>query len=501
MSKDSERYLLILEDSQTLAHLARKKIEEHTPYSTVCATTLEQALGLLDSGEYAFEKALVDLTLPDAAGEEIIDALQPYQLHMIVMTGTFGKEWRGILQGKNVVDYFIKNKINSYDEVISCLNRLDRNTQVQILVVDDSISYRSLVKRMLGLQNYQVLQASSGAEALEMLAANPNIQLVITDYMMKDMNGIMLTETIRQKFKPHRLGLIGISATEDLSLSAQFLKAGASDFLRKPFTVEEFNCRVEQNIQRMEQFELLQKSIDVKDHFLGIAAHDLRSPMGIIYSYCQLFLGGRLGDLTEDQEKVLAQIKKTTAQSLSLLEGLLDITAIESGSLRLRQVEADILPLLHERLELQRMRAREKDIELNLYVQNVPSVSHDPERLGQIIDNFVSNAIKYSPLKSMITISLYATDENIYLGVEDQGPGLSPQEQERLFKPFERLNKKTTAGESSTGLGLAIVRKIAESHGWKVGCVSQLGQGSTFQLWIPLVPLAPSVPSEVTTMA
>lgn len=214
MSKDSERYLLILEDSQTLAHLARKKIEEHTPYSTVCATTLEQALSLLDSGEYAFEKALVDLTLPDAAGEEIIDALQPYQLHMIVMTGTFGKEWRGILQGKNVVDYFIKNKINSYDEVIACLNRLDRNTQVQILVVDDSISYRSLVKRMLGLQNYQVLQASSGAEALEMLAANPNIQLVITDYMMKDMNGIMLTETIRQKFKPHRLGLIGISATE-----------------------------------------------------------------------------------------------------------------------------------------------------------------------------------------------------------------------------------------------------------------------------------------------
>ncbi len=208
-----------------------------------------------------------------------------------------------------------------------------------------------------------------------------------------------------------------------------------------------------------------------------------------------------MGDLTEDQEKVLAQIKKTTAQSLSLLEGLLDITAIESGSLRLRQVEADILPLLHERLELQRMRAREKDIELNLYVQNVPSVSHDPERLGQIIDNFVSNAIKYSPLKSMITISLYATDENIYLGVEDQGPGLSAQEQERLFKPFERLNKKTTAGESSTGLGLAIVRKIAESHGWKVGCVSQLGQGSTFQLWIPLVPLGPSVPSAVTTMA
>src|SRR3990167_9917828 len=112
MSKDSERYLLILEDSQTLAHLARKKIEEQTPYLTVCATTLEQALALLDSGEYAFEKALVDLTLPDAAGEEIIDALQPYQLHMIVMTGTFGKEWRGILQGKNVVDYFIKNKIN-----------------------------------------------------------------------------------------------------------------------------------------------------------------------------------------------------------------------------------------------------------------------------------------------------------------------------------------------------------------------------------------------------
>jgi two-component system, sensor histidine kinase and response regulator len=488
MNNPVERFLLILEDSQTLAHLARQKIEKNTPFKTVWASSLEQALTMLDSGQYHFEKALVDLTLPDAAGEEIIDALQPYHLHLIVMTGTFGKEWRGILQGKNVVDYFVKNKKDSYDDIVSCLNRLDQNAQIQILVVDDSISYRSLLKRMLSLQNYQVLMASSGSDALTCLAAHPNILLVITDYLMKDMNGVMLTEAIRQKYKPHRLGLIGISATEDLSLSAQFLKAGASDFLRKPFSVEEFNCRVEQNIQRMEQLELLQKSIDVKDHFLGIAAHDLRSPMGIIYSYCQLFLGGNLGDLTEDQAKVLSQIKKTTAQSLSLLDGLLDISAIESGKLNLRQVNADILPMVHERIEMQRMRAREKGIQLDLDIQSVPAISHDPERLGQVIDNFISNAIKYSPLKSSIKISLLLKSESIYFAVQDYGPGLSPEEQARLFKPFERLNKKTTAGESSTGLGLAIVRKIAESHGWKVSCESNLEQGSTFQLWIPLSP-------------
>ncbi|MGV3524499.1 MAG: response regulator [Candidatus Sericytochromatia bacterium] len=486
------QHILIIEDSQTLGRVALDKFSQSPlPYQPIWVSSFAETRAAVESGKYQFVWALVDLTLPDASGDEVIDYLSFQRIRPIVLTGTFGEEWRELLLAKNVVDYFIKNSLNDYDLIIDQIERLDRNQDITILVVDDSISYRAYLSRLLRIRNYRLLEASHAAEALEKLQAHPEIRLVITDYMMPDMNGIELTRQIRKKHKPNQVAIIGVSASDDLVLSARFLKAGASDYLRKPFSIEEFNCRVSQNIHQMHQFDVIQKNLDMKNYLLGMAAHDIRNPLGNIHGFCLLFQRGAIGDLSEEQRHVIEQIKGVTQYTLQMLNDLLDISAIEQGSLRLNPFDISLAALVRERAGTYRLYAQEKKIQLILELDEMPPIPCDMRRFSQVIDNLLSNAIKYSFPDSRVWVRYRYLEGEPVLEFSDEGQGISADDQERLFRPFERLRSTPTGGESSTGLGLVIVRKIVEAHGWAIRCHSVLGQGTTFQ--VALSPVLASV--------
>lgn len=487
LSEPQTNHILIVEDSQTMGALAISKFRESSlNYEPILADSFAKTQDLVESGKYNFVWALVDLTLPDASGEDVVDYLNLRQIRPIVLTGTFGEEWRELLLAKNVVDYFIKNSRHDYDLIIEQIERLDKNRFTKVLIVDDSISYRAYLKRLLKIRNYQVLEAGSGAQALERLEEHKDIRLVISDYLMPEMDGIQLTQKIRARFKPSQLAILGVSASDDLVLSARFLKAGASDYLRKPFSIEEFNCRISQNIHQMQQFDIIQKSLDLKNHFLGMAAHDIRSPVGSIYSFCQLFLRGTIGNLTPEQQKVILNMKDMTTHTLQLLNDLLDMSAIEHGSLNLKPKPYPVVMLLRQRVDMQRLYAQEKDIKI--LVEEDPSqvIYCDPQRFGQVLDNLLSNAIKYSFPGSRVWLRSYLAEHELVLEVQDEGQGLSKEDQQRLFTPFERLRSKPTAGERSTGLGLVIARKIVDAHGGTMECESELNQGTIFRIRMPI---------------
>lgn len=486
VESSAAQHILIVEDSQTLGTLALNKFRESAlPYEAVWADCFAKTQELVESGNYHFVWALVDLTLPDADGEDVIDYLALRQIRPIVLTGTFGEEWRELLLAKNVVDYFVKGGRHDYDLIIEQIDRLDKNRNTKVLVVDDSISYRAYLKRLLKIRNYTVLEASNGQQALDMLGNQTDIRMVITDYMMPDMDGISLTQKLRSRFKPSQLAILGVSASDDIVLSARFLKAGASDYLRKPFSIEEFNCRISQNIHQMQQFDVIQKSLDLKNHFLGMAAHDIRSPVGNIYSFCQLFLRGTIGSLSPEQQKVIANMKDMTMHTLQLLNDLLDISAIEHGSLNLHQRPSSAVSLLRQRIEMQRLYAQEKNIQLILEEDSAQIVQCDPQRFGQVLDNLVSNAIKYSYPDSRVWLRSRQEGDKVVIEVQDEGQGLSKEDQQRLFTPFERLRSKPTGGERSTGLGLVIARKIVDAHEGTMECESELGKGTTFRIKMP----------------
>ena len=244
--------ILVIEDSPVQAKIISRHIEGLSNFETVSAHTMEEAREVLDTMRDDLLAAVVDLNLPDAPDGEAVDLVQSYGLAAIVLTATFRDDVRDALLEKNVVDYVLKSSMIVLDDVVDVVSRLFKNQFIKTLVVDDSKAARSVVRRLLELQNYVVMEAENGQEALDMLAADPDISLVVTDYEMPVVDGFELCAEVRRTRKKDSLAIVGISGAGESFMTAKFLKHGANDFLTKPFEAEEFCWRVNQTMERLE---------------------------------------------------------------------------------------------------------------------------------------------------------------------------------------------------------------------------------------------------------
>jgi len=231
----------------------------------------------------------------------------------------------------------------------------------------------------------------------------------------------------------------------------------------------------------------LQRLNELKNQFLGMAAHDLRNPIANIYAYTSLFLDDDDRQIAPDMRKVLADLRSLSEFMLSLISNLLDITVIEMGQLRLDKQPLEPAAFLHEVVGLNRLFAERNAIRLQEQCGQLPQLLlADPHKLKQVLNNLISNGIKFSPRGSTVLIQTETVGSRLRISVIDQGPGISEQEQQKLFKPFGRGAARPEHGETSTGLGLVISRRIVEAHGGTIGVISEPGAGATFWFELPL---------------
>lgn len=223
-----------------------------------------------------------------------------------------------------------------------------------------------------------------------------------------------------------------------------------------------------------------------KNQLLGMAAHDLRNPLGVIMSYAK-FLDRFAGVKLDDKERqFLAQIEKSSQFMLRLLEDLLDVSQIESGKLQLALAPLDLAATVAGNVELNRMLASAKNIAIDLPLPAAPLwVEADATKIEQVLNNLISNAVKYSHPGTTVRVTLEADAGEVTVKVRDQGQGIPEAELSRLFQPFSKTSVKSTGGEKSTGLGLAITRRIVEGHGGRIGVESRVGEGSSFSFSLP----------------
>jgi signal transduction histidine kinase len=239
-----------------------------------------------------------------------------------------------------------------------------------------------------------------------------------------------------------------------------------------------------------EQNKELRKLDDVKNKFLGIAAHDLRNPLANIQLAASL-MQDTLVELSRDESDfLLNDINRQAHYMFTLIEDLLDVSQIESGYLELRLEQLPLQPFLIEAVHRHTHPALLKKIKVLYQPSPGGTICADPIRLRQVIDNLVSNAVKYSPQGSTVTVWAEENQGTWKINVQDEGPGIKPEEQGKLFQFFGRLTSRPTGGEKSTGLGLAISRRIVEAHGGRIGVDSEVGHSSTFWFTLP-VDLAP----------
>ena len=251
---DKQRVLLV-EDNKALAKLIAKKIENNVSVTVDTAFSFAEAKLFL--ARYNYFITLLDINLPDAPNGEVIDYALSKKQHVIVLSANIDKTFRKQILSKNIIDYVTKGGHNDIEYVIHTLNRLKKNQTHTVLVVDDSRVFRSELKKMLENLFFEVITVAHGEEALGLLQTNAAPSLVITDYNMPVMDGLELTYEIRKLYNKNEMAVLALSSNEDEEISALFLKHGANDYIKKPFSKEEFSTRVNNTIEALENIQTI----------------------------------------------------------------------------------------------------------------------------------------------------------------------------------------------------------------------------------------------------
>ncbi|MBL4622178.1 MAG: diguanylate cyclase [Immundisolibacteraceae bacterium] len=246
MSAQLLHQVLIVEGSTSVRELTAARIRRVPNIDAICISTYQKAAALLADGT-DYLCAVVGLVLDDAANGEVIELTRKCSIPTIVLTGASSETLISNIDSSLVIDYVIKESIKQIDYIAEIVKNTYAHQRQTILVVDDSTSQRNYLTRLLKNLRYQVITAENGAVALEVLQHNESIPLALIDQNMPEMSGLQLIEKIRLRFDQEELALIGISTNQDDATTVKFLKAGANDYLSKPFSTDEFYARVNQH--------------------------------------------------------------------------------------------------------------------------------------------------------------------------------------------------------------------------------------------------------------
>lgn len=355
----------------------------------------------------------------------------------------------------------------------------------RILVVDDISKNLQVVGTILRNEGYHVMPATSGLQALERVSAQPP-DLILLDLMMPEMDGLEVCSRLKAEPLTRQIPVIFLTASNEMEHLMKGFEAGAVDYITKPFNAPELLARVRTHLELKHARERLREMNEEKNEFMGIAAHDLRNPLSAIQGYAEMIIEDAQSLAHRDLEGNGQRIREAAKRMTEMVQNFLDANRIERGELKLNMAISDLSPLLQSVLESQSPHATAKGQMIQLELPPTPTLAlADVSITLQVFENLVSNAVKYSPPGKKIFVRLKAEAGVVRFEVEDQGPGLSKEDQKKLFGKFARLSAKPTGGEHSTGLGLSIVKRLVEAMNGKVWCESELGMGAKFIVTIP----------------
>ncbi len=251
--------VLVVEDSSTFRKFLTQQLQRNG-YDVVAVASYAETKAILEQQEAKdFLCAVLDFCLPDAENGEVIELAMENQQRAIVLTASFREDIREQFIQQGVLDYILKDSSTWGDDLLALIDRLDKNRQHHALVVDDSSMVRNYLARLLENQNIRTSKASDGVDALDKLQQDSSISFIVTDHTMPNMDGITMVREIRRQQDRNVLPVLGLSGSEDMTMTARFLKAGANDFLYKPFNQEELFCRIHHLLSMKEATDSLFK--------------------------------------------------------------------------------------------------------------------------------------------------------------------------------------------------------------------------------------------------
>lgn len=374
---------------------------------------------------------------------------------------------------------------------------MNPDDEKRILIVDD----QSLILQAMTLilePYYTIVTAINGEEGLLAAHANPPPDLILLDIKMPGIDGYEVCSRLKADQDTRDIPVIFVTALDRKQDEIRGFEVGAVDYVAKPIVQKTLLARVhihlalEESLQKLKEnqkiIEARNAELDemnqLKNKFIGIAAHDLRNPIVSILGFTEVLLSEEQLS-TEDTRRYLGIISAACNKMLDLISDTLDVSVIESGELILNLGIGALADLVNERVQLFEPIATKKNIDIVKQLSYLGDSWFDPSRVAQVLDNLISNAIKFSPHGTEVSVNLEEVGDLVMISIKDQGPGVSDKDKLKIFNRFQKLQNKPTAGESSTGLGLAIVKKIVDVHHGTLMLESEPGKGATFSFALP----------------
>ena len=354
-----------------------------------------------------------------------------------------------------------------------------------LIVADDKAKVRTL-KDILIPEGYHVTDVSNGDAALDYYAQfEPD--LLLLDVELQGVHVFEICRFLRGRYGSATAAIIFIASRSDPAEVVEGLASGGVDYLSAPFRQPEVAARIRVHMLNRLRLAQLNREDKAKNRLLCMAAHDLRNPLVSIRALTNLLRAGTIGAVTAEQRDLLDTVYDASQSMLNLVNELLDASIHEAGELRLNPQPASLASLVEACVKLNNATAAEKNSHIVLQQGSLPAqLSLDGPKVRQVLNNVISNAIKFSPPGSKIIVETETTTNNCAVYVRDQGPGIQESERGKLFKDFSRTSVRPTGGESSTGLGLSIAYRIMQAHGGTIRAENMPGGGAEFRMTFPL---------------
>ncbi len=380
---------------------------------------------------------------------------------------------------------------------------------VRLLLVEDDEDDALLTREALAEVphcRFEVTWCPSFQKGIEALAT-PGLQVCLLDHRLGADTGLeFLERAAGMEPPPPPIILLTGSGNRELDLRA--MELGAADYLDKAsLTPALLDRAIRYALERRRHMDeltrqnrVLAELVLLRNRLLGMAAHDLRNPLGVIRLAAEILGQETLGPLNPHQKKLLSEVQELADYMATMVNDTLDLSRIETGQLNLKLERTHLRPLVERNLAMNSHLADRKQIHLSAeFDAELGPIRADGGKIIQVLDNLVSNAIKYSDPGSAIRVSVGGDGDQVELRVADQGQGISAEQLGRLFEPFARGETRPTGGERSSGLGLAIVQRIVEGHGGRIEVTSRPGEGSTFVVFLPVAGPAAADPPQRKT--
>ena len=367
-------------------------------------------------------------------------------------------------------------------------------TTLNLLGVDDEKGMRLGIKRALEAYavdiseindrvTFDIALAETGEEAVDMIRSQtPDILLL--DYKLPGITGLDVLNQAAE-FSEKMLTIM-ITAYASIETAITATKRGAYDFLPKPFTPEDLRHSVRKAAARIiiarRASELEEANKRVRFDFIRVLGHELKAPLNSVSSYLHIMKDHISGSNIENYDDMIGRSLVRLKQMNKLILDLLDMTRIESGQKSRTLVSVDLNAAADQAVELVRNEAADRRISIRADVPESTVMTGDQAEINMILNNLVSNAVKYNRDEGSVTISVSRDEDAVTLEVQDTGIGMTQEEADKLFGEFVRIHNARTKNILGSGLGLSIVKKLAELYSGTVSVKSEPDRGSTFTI-------------------